>query len=70
MLEISGLSVRYGKHTALTDTALNVSPGEIVVILGANGAGKSTLLKAIAGICEGHCSGSVISPHRVVQVEC
>ena len=76
MLEISGLSVRYGKHTALTDTALSVKPGEIVVILGANGAGKSTLLKAIAGICEGQTTGSVtmgsdpvlgLPAHKVVE---
>ncbi len=50
MLEISNLSVAYGKHTALTDVALNVARGEIVAILGANGAGKTTLLKAIAGL--------------------
>ncbi|WP_181954484.1 ATP-binding cassette domain-containing protein [Pararhodobacter zhoushanensis] len=76
MLEIAGLSVRYGKHTALTDTALSVKKGEIVVILGANGAGKSTLLKAIAGICEGQTTGSVtmgsdpvlgLPAHKVVE---
>jgi acyl-CoA reductase-like NAD-dependent aldehyde dehydrogenase/ABC-type branched-subunit amino acid transport system ATPase component len=50
MLEVSGLSVAYGKHPALTDVALKVARGEIVVILGANGAGKTTLLKAIAGL--------------------
>ena len=44
MLEVRDLSVAYGKHQALEDAALHVSPGEIVVILGANGAGKSTLL--------------------------
>jgi branched-chain amino acid transport system ATP-binding protein len=50
MLEVSGVTVAYGQHRALTDVALNVERGEIVVILGANGAGKSSLLKAIAGI--------------------
>ncbi|MBN8293448.1 ABC transporter ATP-binding protein, partial [Rhodobacter sp. NTK016B] len=59
MLEVSNLSVRYGKHIALEEVGLRVKPGEIVVILGANGAGKSTLLKAIAGICEGQASGAV-----------
>lgn len=47
MLEIRHLAVRYGLHLALQDIELQVSPGEIVVILGSNGAGKSTLLKAI-----------------------
>jgi branched-chain amino acid transport system ATP-binding protein len=50
MLEVSGLSVSYGLHAALTDVALSVGRGEIVVILGANGAGKTTLLKAIGGL--------------------
>ncbi|MGH8029640.1 MAG: ABC transporter ATP-binding protein, partial [Arenimonas sp.] len=50
MLEVSGLSVSYGKHRAVDDVALELRAGEIVVILGANGGGKSSLLKAIAGI--------------------
>ena len=50
MLEVSGLSVAYGKHMALDGVTLSVSPREIVVILGANGSGKTSLLKAIAGI--------------------
>jgi vanillin dehydrogenase len=50
MLEISALSVAYAQHRALSDAALSVGRGEIVVILGANGAGKTSLMKAIAGI--------------------
>ncbi|MCB1389687.1 MAG: ATP-binding cassette domain-containing protein [Rhodobacteraceae bacterium] len=76
MLEVQGLSVRYGKHIALEGASLGVRPGEIVVILGANGSGKSTLLKAIAGVCEGQAAGSVVvggepvlglAAHRVVE---
>jgi branched-chain amino acid transport system ATP-binding protein len=50
MLEVSGLSVVYGKHRALGDVTLSVAQREIVVILGANGSGKTSLLKAIAGV--------------------
>jgi branched-chain amino acid transport system ATP-binding protein len=50
MLEISGLSVVYGKHRALDEVTIAVAPREIVVILGANGSGKTSLLKAVAGI--------------------
>ncbi|MEM6636280.1 MAG: ATP-binding cassette domain-containing protein [Pseudomonadota bacterium] len=59
MLEVRGLSARYGQHTALAEVSLSVSQGEIVVILGANGAGKSTLLRAISGVCEGVVEGGV-----------
>lgn len=76
MLEVTGLSVRYGQHRALQDAAIQVAPGEIVVILGANGAGKSTLLKAISGICEGEVTGTIhldgidlsgMRPNRIVD---
>jgi len=50
MFEVRQLSVRYGKHLALDNVSLQVSPGELVVILGANGAGKSSLLRALGGM--------------------
>ena len=49
MLEVTNLSVTYGKHVALNDVSLHVESGEMVAILGANGAGKSSLLGAIGG---------------------
>ena len=52
MLEVSGISVAYGKHVAVDRIALTVKPGEVVLILGANGSGKTSLLKAIAGITQ------------------
>lgn len=50
MLELSGVSVFYGKIEALKKVDLFVEDGEVVTIIGANGAGKTTLLKAISGI--------------------
>ena len=50
MLEVSGISVAYGKHLAVDRVSLSVAPGEIALILGANGSGKTSLLKATAGI--------------------
>jgi branched-chain amino acid transport system ATP-binding protein len=75
MLDISGLSVAYGKHAALADVALRVGGREIVVILGANGAGKTTLLKAIARLLAPR-AGNIrlgdrdllaLAPHQVVE---
>lgn len=50
MLEISELTVRYGKLTALDGVDIRVAEGEAVFVVGPNGAGKSTLLKAVSGL--------------------
>ena len=50
LLEVSDLSVAYGRVTALREVSLSVREGETVAILGANGAGKTTLLNAISGV--------------------
>jgi len=77
MLDVKGLCVSYGQHQALVDIALEVAPGEVVVILGANGAGKSTLLNTIGGIGEGSHTGSAtmdgkdvlgLPSHRVLEL--
>jgi len=59
MLEISGLSARYGAITALTDITLSVARGEIVSLLGSNGAGKSTLLGCVTNSVGCRMSGSI-----------
>lgn len=50
ILRTCGLSVRYGKVTALDGINIELKPFEILGLLGPNGAGKSTLLHALAGI--------------------
>ena len=50
MLEIQGLTKRYGGTIAVDNTDLIANPGEITVLLGPNGAGKSTMMKCIIGV--------------------
>jgi D-xylose transport system ATP-binding protein len=49
ILEMRGISKRYGAVQALTNVDFEVYPGEVVALVGDNGAGKSTLIKCIAG---------------------
>jgi branched-chain amino acid transport system ATP-binding protein len=49
LLNISDISVIYGRLTAVRNVSLCVEKGSITVIVGPNGAGKSTILRAIAG---------------------
>jgi branched-chain amino acid transport system ATP-binding protein len=50
VIEVSGLTVRYGTATALDDVTLAVGAGELVALIGPNGAGKSSLVNTIMGI--------------------
>ena len=50
MLEVNGITVRYGSITALHDISFCVEQGEIVTLIGANGAGKTTCLHTISGL--------------------
>ncbi len=48
MLEVTGVSKRYGSIHALNEVSFAVGQGEIVAVVGENGAGKSTLVQCIA----------------------
>lgn len=50
LIQISDLSLNYGKTPALEDFNLELRPGQIVGLLGENGCGKTTLLKVMAGV--------------------
>ncbi len=49
-LRLRGITKAFGQVQALTDVDLDVTPGEILAIVGDNGAGKSTLIKAVSGV--------------------
>ncbi|MEU0649562.1 ABC transporter ATP-binding protein [Streptomyces umbrinus] len=50
MIEVCGLSKRYGEVLAVDDLTFAVRPGEVTGFLGPNGAGKSTTMRMIVGL--------------------
>ncbi|GAA0439782.1 multidrug ABC transporter ATP-binding protein [Acrocarpospora corrugata] len=50
MIEVEGLSKRYGPVTAVDDLTFDVAPGSVTGFLGPNGAGKTTTMRMILGL--------------------
>ncbi|HEY6740100.1 MAG TPA: ABC transporter ATP-binding protein [Actinopolymorphaceae bacterium] len=50
VIEVNGLTKRYGDHLAVDDVSFTVDRGEIFGILGPNGAGKTTTVECIEGL--------------------
>ncbi len=49
MINVTGLSKRYGTHLAVKDVSFNIEKGEVIGFLGPNGAGKSTIMNILTG---------------------
>lgn len=49
MIEVTGLSKRYGTYLAVENVSFSINKGEIVGFLGPNGAGKSTIMNILTG---------------------
>jgi ABC-2 type transport system ATP-binding protein len=50
VIEVEGLTKRYGAHLAVDDVGFSVTEGEIFGILGVNGAGKTTTVECLQGL--------------------
>lgn len=76
ILQIKGITKRYGGLTANNNISFDVNEGEILSVIGPNGAGKSTLFKLIASFVHA-TSGEVLfrgnkisdlAPHKVARM--
>src|SRR5712664_4222115 len=50
MIEVRGLTKRYGDKVAVNDLSFVVEPGKVTGFLGPNGAGKTTTMRLILGL--------------------
>ena len=68
MLEVDGLTKRYGDKLALSNLSFAVRPGEVYGFVGANGAGKTTAMRIMLGVLSAD-SGEVRWQGRPVTFE-
>jgi ABC-2 type transport system ATP-binding protein len=67
MIELTNLTKRYGKFTAVDDITLSIPRGELFGFLGPNGAGKTTTMRMIAGILQPSAGRITIAGDDVIR---
>ena len=65
MIEIEGLTKRYGRHTVVDDLSFSCGAGEVLGFLGPNGAGKSTTMKMVTGFVAPSAGSASVCGHDI-----
>ena len=68
MIEVEGLTRKYGDLVAVDDVSFSIGKGEVVGLLGHNGAGKTTIMRMLTGYIE-PTAGSVVIDGMPVSEE-
>lgn len=61
----AGVTVRFGRFTAVSAVSVEIAPGEVVGWLGPNGAGKTTLIRVLCGLLRPTAGSAVIAGAEV-----
>lgn len=65
MLSLKNITAHYGNIKALNKISLDITPGEIVTIIGANGTGKTTTLKVLCGLLKPTSGKIIFNTHDI-----
>lgn len=68
VIQVKGLTKKYGRKTALDNLTFNIAPGKIVGLLGPNGSGKTTFIKIAAGMLQ-PTKGEILIDGRKIGTE-
>jgi ABC-2 type transport system ATP-binding protein len=68
MIEVHGLSKRYGEKVAVQDLTFAVEPGVVTGFLGPNGAGKSTTMRLILGLDRATAGKATINGRKYAEL--
>lgn len=68
MIEINGLTKRYGDKTAVDGLTFSVEPGRVTGFLGPNGAGKSTTMRMVLGLDRPNAGRVTINGRNYVDI--
>ena len=65
MIEVEGLTKRFGSHVAVDQLSFEVREGEVFGLLGPNGAGKTTTIRMLAGLFSASEGWAKVGGYRI-----
>ena len=65
-LELQGVSLGYGRNLVIRNMSFQVTPGELVGLIGPNGCGKTSLIKALSRVISPY-SGKILLDGKVIS---
>jgi len=69
VVEVDGLTKRYGHLSAIEDVSFSLRPGTVTGFLGPNGAGKTTTLRLLLGLAEPSAGRALVYGCRYDELE-